>query len=275
MASFTEDMFNRIIAFQEKQHPAWNTALPFHQRLEGLPLHYLLFSNPDRDPAKFGPTVAHYYPLAEEMVKISRYLKTLSDHPVVCDQFPGNGFIGSLLANEGINVIGLQKNIPKPNQIKSFYDTTCYRFSDTSLDKIECDGVFTSWPPSGINPTSEILLCDPKIIVYIYTNHVEPGTQNRQTGTDNMFDEINARYRLLDSWSVTKPKDLLFEIWPDMTRNIEETRHTRIYLRTDHEPMDKISSVSSFKLYDWEKDLRMAQLALEAKLELFLQGYRV
>ena len=42
MGTFTEDMFNRIISFQEKQHPAWNAELGFEQRILGLPLHYFI-----------------------------------------------------------------------------------------------------------------------------------------------------------------------------------------------------------------------------------------
>ena len=48
MEFFSEDMFNRIIEFQERLHPAWNSALPFAERIKGLPLHALVFSNPDR-----------------------------------------------------------------------------------------------------------------------------------------------------------------------------------------------------------------------------------
>ena len=277
MASFTEDMFNRIIAFQEKQHPAWNSSLPFAKRLQGLPLHYLLFSSPDRNPQIFGPTVAHYYPLAEEMRKIAAYLRQLTtDQAIVCDLYPGNGFIGSLLANEGIKVIGLRKNIFKPNQIESFYDTDCYRFSDDSLAETACDGVFVSWPPSEVNPTGEILRKNPKIILYVYTDHTDLSRNTRQTGTAEMFDGLTSSgYRLLDSWSITTPKDLLFEIWPDMTPNIEQTRHTRIYLRSEIEHICKIPASSTGKIYDWEKNLQMTQLALEAKQELKLQGYRV
>src|SRR5210317_1134681 len=88
MESFTNEMFNRIIAFQEKEHAAWNTELDYGKRIEGLPLHNLIFSNPDRDPENFGPTIAPYYPLREEMEKLAAYSKQVADDPKGYDWFP-------------------------------------------------------------------------------------------------------------------------------------------------------------------------------------------
>jgi hypothetical protein len=34
MDAFSDDMLNRIIAFQEKEHSAWNAARPFAERLQ-------------------------------------------------------------------------------------------------------------------------------------------------------------------------------------------------------------------------------------------------
>src|SRR3569833_1000178 len=108
MEAFSEDMFNRIIAFQERQHPAWKSELTFTQRIEGLPLHYLVFSAPDRDPAKFGPTGAPFIPLRAEMRMLAAYARQGADQPVICDLHAGNGFVGSLLAREGVKVIGVR-----------------------------------------------------------------------------------------------------------------------------------------------------------------------
>lgn len=144
MESFTKDMFNRIIDFQEKEHHAWNTNLSFNARIKGLPLHNLIFSNPDRNPATHGSTVAAFFPLREEMQKIAFYVRQLADKPVVCDIYPGNGFIGSLLgreiamgssSTEAPAVIG-QANDPteiKPNQIESFFDAEHFAHHDEPL----------------------------------------------------------------------------------------------------------------------------------------------
>ena len=103
MEFFSEDMFNRIIEFQERLHPAWNSALPFAERIKGLPLHALVFSNPDRDPAKCGPTIAPFYPLRGEIRQMVHCARQVADVPIVCDLHAGNGFIGSLLAREGVS----------------------------------------------------------------------------------------------------------------------------------------------------------------------------
>ena len=267
--AFTSDMFNRIISFQEKDHPAWNSQFDFSSRIKGLPLHNLIFSNPDRDPNAYGPTVAPYYPLREEMLKLAHYANQLNEHPLVLDWYPGNGFIGSLLARENLKVLGIKDNIAKPNQIEFFYDELCYNFCNGPIPS-HSDMVFASWIPSNLDPTPSILELKPKLIVYVFTEHLDPQSNLRQTGTDDMFDSLQDRYRLLDSWSVTRPKNLLHEIWPDMTPNIEETRFTRVYIDTSiaTDVIIPFNYNVTGEVYDWEKDLKFALLALEAKQAL-------
>lgn len=279
MEKFTDEMFNRIIAFQEKEHAAWNSELEFSKRIAGLPLHYLVFSNPDRDPTKFGPTIAPYYPLREEMQKIASYANQVSSKPEGIDWFPGNGFIGSLLAREGVQVSGIRDNVSKPNQINSFFDNSCYGFVESkdinSKDaQAECDLVFASWIPSQQNPTPEILALSPKLIVYVYTEHVDQSSGIRQTGTDDMFEPLTDNYFLLDSWTVNRPRDLLHNPWPDMTPSIEETRITKIYASNDCK-LAKISAIDRQPEYDWEKELQMALLTIEAKQDLRSRGINV
>ena len=274
METFTNEMFNRIIAFQEKEHAAWNQQLDFATRIEGLPLHNLIFSNPDRDPEKYGPTVAAYYPLHEEMYKLAAYASQISQQPVVIDWYPGNGFIGSLLAREGVSVKGIKDNNIKENQITAFYDADCYEFNTREQIQIPCDMVLASWIPSQQNPTIDILQLAPKLIVYIYTEHVDANSGQRQTGSDDMFDALQYDYHLVDSWSITRPKDLLHEIWPDMTPSIEETRITKIYAANSI-ALEKITIKDDMPPYDWEKELNMALLALEAKQDLRARGINV
>jgi len=274
MASFTDDMFNRIIAFQEKEHAAWNTALDFDQRIQGLPLHNLIFSNPDRDPQKFATTVAPYYPLRAENQKLARYAKQVAPQPGIIDWYPGNGFIGSLLAREGLTVTGLKNNSPRSHQIESLFDAQCYAFCDDDRAAQNSDMIFASWIPANASPTANILSLSPKIITYVYSDHVNDATGERQTGTDDMFDLLADNYTLIDQWTTRRPKDLLHEIWPDMTQNIEELRLTRVYARNDIS-LDKIDTLAPSTPYDWEKELHMALLALEAKQQLRSQGVSV
>ena len=279
MESFTEDMFNRIIAFQEKQHPAWNTSLSFEERIKGLPLHYLVFSNADRDPAKFGPTVANYYAMRQEMQRLAHFIQHAGKHAQVCELYCGNGFTGSLLARElpqeNIPVKGLRTFNHKPNQIESFFDNNNYQFSDARLEDCDCDVVFTSWIPAGTNPTPAIIAKQPKLIIYVYTEHKNPETGERQSGTDDMFEGINHHYHLVDQWSITRPENLFHEIWPDLTPNIEETRHTRIYAHQQLAEIPQPDVLPEAAPYDWELELAMAQLALKAKQEIQARGFPV
>src|SRR3569623_2108112 len=137
MEAYSEDIFNRIIAFLVRQHPAWISELTFTQRIEGLPLHFLVFSAPDRDPAMFGPTVAPFIPLRAEMRKLAAYARQVADQPVICDLHAGNGFVGSLLAREGVKVIGVRDPAAKPNQIRRLYDSERYEFRDVAIEAID------------------------------------------------------------------------------------------------------------------------------------------
>ena len=275
MAAFTEDMFNRIIAFQEQEHAAWNTALPFAQRIQGLPLHNLIFSNPDRDPQKFGPTVAPYYPLREEIQKFAWYAKQVAARPMLCDLFPGNGFIGSLIGHEGIRVTGLQHPELKPNQIQIFCDETCFAYSEQPLSLQQFDAVLVSWPPSGVNPSSLLAELQAKLLIYVYTDHVEEASGLRQTGSRDMLDALQNDYREIDAWEVERPKDLLHEIWPDMTPSIEEVRKVRIFAHNSLDQLEPPRSLPPAQPYDWEKDLQMALLALQAKRQVQARGFPI
>jgi hypothetical protein len=274
MASFTEDMFNRIIAFQEKEHAAWNTDLSFAERIQGLPLHNLIFSNPDRDPTQYRATVAAFYPLREEMQKIAHYVKQLASEPTVMDCYPGNGFIGSLLGREGVAVIGLHNDDSEslPNQIESFYDPAHFRYSNESVAQLQGTAALIAWPPSGVNPTPAFVAQQTPLLIYVYSDHVDETSQVRQTGSDDMLPTAEQGYRLIDSWQVERPQDVLHEIWPDMTPSIAETREVRIYA---HDAVSELTSPSSLPPaapYDWEKDLHMALLARQAKREIEARG---
>ena len=283
MESFTEDMFNRIIAFQEKQHPAWNESLSFDDRIKNLPLHYLVFSSADRDPYQYAATIAAYYPLHSEMQKLAYYINQISSNAKVCDLYCGNGFIGSLLAKEGVKVTGLRAYNKKPNQIGSFFDSHNYDFSNASLEDYQCersstapfDVVFASWMPSGVNPTPAIVAASPKLIIYVYTDHLNEQTGERHTGTEDMFASLPTTYQLIDEWSVTRPENLFHDIWPDLTPNFEETRITRIYASEAYHKLRLADSLPQTTPYDWEKELNMALLALKAKQEIRARGFPI
>lgn len=273
MGAFTEGMFNRIIAFQEREHPAWNPLLAFAYRIQDLPLHNLIFSNPDRDPKKCGPTVAAYYPLREEMRKIAHYARQVAAQPLLCDLYPGNGFIGSLIGREGVRVVGLRQTQGKPNQIESFYDADCYTWSEQGVSQLHPDAVLVSWPPSGANPSPELAALGVKLLVYIYTDHVDPASGLRQTGSADLLAALAADYREIDAWQVERPKDLLHEIWPDLTPSIEELRQVRVYAHRSVPQIEAVRSLSPAQPYDWERELEMALLALQAKREVRARGF--
>jgi len=274
MGPFSEEMFNRIIAFQEKQHPAWNPALSFDERIKGLPLHYLVFSNPDRDPAKLGPTVSPIIPLRDEMRRIAAYARQVAKAPVICDLHAGNGFVGSLLAREGVDVIGVRDPAAKIYQIKDFYDHDHYDLRERPLEEIDFpfDVAFSCWMPSGKNYTPLILEHQPKLIVFIHTKHISEETGEPQTGVPEAFTDLPSRYQLVHEWGMTRPKDLFYDVWPDLTPSIEETRYVKVYADQDYHHIAVEDDQPSADPYDWEQELEMALLARQAMEHLRVHG---
>jgi len=270
MQQFTEDMFNRIIDFQEKKHVAWDESAPFSQRIDKLPLHYFIFSNYDRDPVKQGPTLAHYYPLKKEMYKLAQYLHCAGCREVI-DYYPGNGLLGSLLGNAAqMPVIGLGFNNKKPSQIENFYDRQWFHMvSETrNYSPGAATGYFVSWTPSGCNPVPEIVKHKPRLIIFVGSQHINAETGECQVGISNMLDDL-PDYQLWDSWEIVRPENLLHKIWPDMTQNIEEVRQVHVFAANEidlkqtrnEEPSSQNATHSG---YFWERELYMAELAAEA-----------
>jgi len=275
MEAFSEAMFNHIVAFQEKQHKAWDESQSFSERIKDLPLHALVFSNPDRDPQVNAATIAPFYPLRGEMQQIAHCIKQLGGQPRVCDLHPGNGFVGSLLAREGADVVGLRDGNAKPNQIEKFFDVDHYHFSDDDLDSVECDVVFSAWMPSGINRTPEIIARKPKLIIFIHTDHIDKSNDQCQTGTMDAFVDLPASYKQILDWSIERPRDLFNEIWPELTASLAETRRVRIYANEGWHDIDVGKELEPAAPYDWEQELDMALTAYQAKMMLREQGYPV
>ncbi|MDH5259701.1 MAG: hypothetical protein OEX07_16930, partial [Gammaproteobacteria bacterium] len=139
---------------------------------------------------------------------------------------------------------------------------------------LNIDVVFSSWMPTGKNITNDIVAKNPKLVIYIFTEHVNEFSGERQTGTNESFGEqLPDQYKLLEEWSVTRPQDLLHEIWPDLTGNLEETRLVRIYANEGYHDIHSALKEENTKGYDWEQDLQMAETALRAKQEMKNRGF--
>lgn len=274
MESFSEEMLNRIISFQSKEHPVWDASRPFEERIAGLALHDLVFSHPQRDPARFGPTIAPFYPRREELWRIAQYARAVAADPLVADVHARNGFIGSLLAREGVRVVGLRDAALKPNQIADLFDPEHYTMATGPLSAMRPapDVVLSSWMPAGENHTPALVAIRPRLIVYVFTEHTDATSQRPQTGTPEAFAALPAHYRMIDEWRETRPADLFRGIWPDLTGNIEETRIVRVYADEPFHELTRAQPGAPLHHYDWEHDLNMALLAHEAKRYLERRG---
>jgi len=75
------EMLKSIIAFQKHKHPAWDDSVPFHSRIERLPLYSLEFNNPDRNSLQFGPTISHFPPRKSEIRAIALMCNNIGPDP--------------------------------------------------------------------------------------------------------------------------------------------------------------------------------------------------
>jgi hypothetical protein len=139
--------------------------------------------------------------------------------------------------------------------------------------------MFASWPPPDTDPTTEIIAHNPKLIIYTFTDHINKDTGQRQVGSETMLQNIPSEYQLIDQWTVVRPENILHAIWPDLTPSIEETRHTHLY--ATRQAMSQLKGLAPFQAdaniepYSWEKELRMTELALEARQLIESKGIQV
>ncbi len=277
MEAFSDEMFNRIVGLQEHEHPAWDSTLTFAERIQDLPLHALVFSNPDRDPTTNAHTIAPFYPLRAEMRQLAYCARQVADQPVVCDFHSRNGFLGSLLGREGVKVVGLEDPSDKPNQIADFSDPEVFQRSQADYRQVDFpfDVALSVWMPAGINRTADIVRSRPKLIVYIYTDHIDESSGQPQTGTHSAYRELPEHYRLIAEWSITRPKDIFHETWPELTPSFEEIRHVRIFADEPYWNIDVGADLDEAESYGWENELEMALTAIEAKSHLRERGFPV
>src|SRR3569623_35156 len=177
----------------------------------------------------------------------------------------------------GVKVIGVRDPAAKPNQIKHFHDRERYEVREQSIESIDFpfDVAFSAWMPAGRNYTPDIVKHRPKLIVFIHTKHVNEETGAPQTGTPEAFTDLPPGYLLIHEWGMTRPKDVLHEVWPDLTPSIEETRYVKVYADEGYHHIDVPDEVAPAQPYDWEFELDMALLALQAKQHLQAQGAQV
>jgi len=71
---------------------------------------------------------------------------------------------------------------------------------------------------------------------------------------------------------MTRPKDLFYDVWPDLTPSIEETRYVKVYADQDYQHIEVDDDQPSADPYDWEQELEMALLARQAMEHLRAQG---
>jgi hypothetical protein len=253
-----QQMIKRISAFQRRLHPAWNEGLEFSQRIADLPLYALEFNNCDRRESD-GPTIAHYAPSRSEIATISRLCSQLGlSQPTLLDVGCGNGFIGSLIAREGLRTVGIDDwSWPRP-QIQAFYDPKCYELRapcELSLFADHFDVAICSWMLPNANLTGEIVRLKPALLIHVWSPD-RSADGNPTTGCTGAY-KLPVGYRHLAAWAATTPPDYFHALDPRLTGNGTQIRLVEIWRREDVPTLSFAGLVSVDDEYPWQQDRAM------------------
>ncbi len=229
-------MLEGIVAFQRYRLPVWNEASTFEERIARLPLYALEFNHPDRDSNSHGPTIAHYAPDRREVIALAEIIRSIGTDPRILDIGCGNGFIGSLLAREGLSVTGIDDHSWRRPQIPCLYDQQMYELrAPVSLwefrDKFTV--AFCSWMVPGSNLTSTLIARDPALIIHVYSPSPGHGGM-RETGTNDAYC-LPDKYRRLGSWAACTPENFFSDIVPALQKKDSTVRIVEMWCREDVE----------------------------------------
>lgn len=231
---FLDSMLEGIIAFQQYRHPAWNETSPFEERISRLPLYALEFNHPDRDAKLHGPTIAHYAPDQREIAALAQTIGSIGSCLCVLDVGCGNGFVGSLLAREGVPVVGIDDHSWHQPQIPRFHDPGVYQLrAPLSLEDFneEVDVTFCSWMVPGSNLTKLLVGCHPKLIIQVYSPDCERGGL-RETGTNDAY-ILPDGYMRLGAWAACTPENFISHAIPGIPPKYQTVRIVEIWSRKD------------------------------------------
>jgi hypothetical protein len=248
-------MLYRIAEFQSRRHPAWDENLSFSRRIEDLPLYALEFNNPDRDRETDGPTIAHYSPARAEIACIANLCTQLDPRATLLDIGCGNGFIGSLIAREGIRTVGIDNWIWRRPQIRSFYDPECYELrAPCDLEAVteKFDAALCSWMVPNANLTGEVVRLQPTLIIHVMSPDF--GDDGSPTTGCNAAYELPAGYRNLARWVAATPADYFHALDPCLTRNGVQLRIVEIWARQDGPKITFPGLTEELDEYPWEKE---------------------
>jgi hypothetical protein len=246
-------MFRNIDLFRAKKHPAWDPNEQFSRRIKNLPLYFLEYHHHTRNLKTESVTVTHYVPSRAEMMALAKIIQSYGNNLRVCDVGCGNGFIGSLLAREGVQVFGVDDNSFKQPQIPNFFDKDCYSKIIASIEdpSIILDVAFCSWMSPGTNLATAIAAKNPRLIIHLFS----PDRQSDGSPTTGTTTAYNCpdNYHLLTSWSTLLPKDYFLQIGAP-SGNPKTIRKVRIYAHNELEKECHVTPLGFSKLYDWDKE---------------------
>jgi 2-polyprenyl-3-methyl-5-hydroxy-6-metoxy-1,4-benzoquinol methylase len=179
----------------------------------------------------------------------------------------GSGFLGWLLAMEGLPVTGMDTS----EKVElSVFRHSLFAFIKNDISKLEnnglFDGVVLSWPSSVENSAQAVKMLNPRGIVFVV--EMTGGTSGNKTG--QIMKELLEVYRPVAYWDNVCHKDInstLFRIVSGgssgmLAPEVFKTSHNRVILLSHRELQhsiiaDNLKKSESVNVngYPWEKDL--------------------
>lgn len=257
MEESVKSLISKILQFQQRNHPAWDAHAHFDERIRDLPLYFLVLNHPDRDTDIESVTITHYVPQRAEIMALAAIIKSCGRYLRVCDIGCGNGFLGSLLAREGVHVFGIDNRSYTQPQLSNFFDEHYYHIVEASLEdqNISFDVGFCSWMLPNTNLTPAIISKKPQLIIYVHSIDRQ-ADESWTTGTPDAYD-VPDEYRYLGGWCTFLPADYFYPLRCryslNVTANKQEINQVGIYMRAGC--VARFFSPLAFSgCYDWDNE---------------------
>jgi hypothetical protein len=216
--------------------------------------------NGEEDPVSF------WAPRREDILRITDLAKAMDPSPTIWDVGGGNCFLGYLMAMENANVRVLDNNrfylnnrYSHPGMLFYLTGARSLRSMAADMDMVVCGGMSRAK-----DFTDDILLCQPKMVVYVMDKGGVSGIQPTANGYDQISEDVSkrvsynpgSRYDIVFSWESQADDEILWAIrgFPIENYSYKNNIRIEVQIRKDIKTPMHLEYGTAEK-YHWEKEL--------------------
>ncbi len=242
------DYVRRVESLRRGMAGVFDMTLPFAERIGTIPLFW--FGRPFADGRS---PVAYQCPFRSEVVAIAEMVQSLAGRRRVCDIGTGNGLIGSLLLQEGLDVFAIDDGSYKAMAIESLrLDGLVVDDATLADPDVEFDIAYCSWPTPGWNAAVEIASKRPKLMILVLSLHGDVKGQP-VTGTTHCLSAPSG-YSPITAWVTRRPSTYHGGVLAIAgSEELELFKATLVYGRSDVDVTPSSPSASA-DTFPWDED---------------------